>query len=356
MKSTESSVLYPISLNWKYGFINSKGEIVVEPKYDFVGRFAENRCFVAKLTDDFQRLFGFIDSEGHEVIPLKAISACTHFSEGLAQYGEDESRVGFIDYYGNYVIDSNFEYTINDRISLGFSEGIAAVAKENWWIYIDKAGNDSLGLRFQLARRFHDGYALISELGNTLTHNDLYFIDKRGNKLETIPCALGLFCQGFRDGLALVKLQLQQSSNNKNAFGFINTSGSLAFQKQVSYASGFHEEICIVKEKGKKFGVINQQGEYVLEPEFDDLGYFNDGIAPFKAGNVWGLINIRGEIILEPQYLFIDSFLGQLLFEDPFHNTEYRHLTLAKVMTDRRRETQDLYLNRYGEVVANSKL
>lgn len=349
-----SSALYPVLQNWKYGFINSFGDLIVEPQYDLVGRFSEGFCAVEKLSDDL-RLLGYIDNRGQEVIALRPEIHSTHFSENLAQYGRDNRHIGFIDYKGDYIIEPEFEYAVDEQVSLGFSQNIAAVAKNNQWIYIDRNGNDLLGLCFKVARRFQDGYALVCNADSTTVLPKLHFINQSGQTLETIPCEINLSAQGFRNGLSLVKPKVKKTDNAINLFGFINTSGELSFKKLFAHASGFHEDVCIVREDGRKFGVINNEGEYILDPQYDDLKYLNFGTAPFKKDNLWGLINISGDIILEPTFHFIDSFIGYLPFEDPFHHMEFRDLTLAKVKANRvgSKKYRDVYINRMGEIVAD---
>ena len=53
----------------------------------------------------------------------------------------------------------------------------------------------------------------------------------------------------------------------------------------------------------KKWGVINKEGEWILEPQFDDVGYFQvtDMVAAKYHGK-WGLVSAKGEWVLKPQF------------------------------------------------------
>ncbi|MBD2504556.1 WG repeat-containing protein [Anabaena azotica] len=351
-------MLYPVVKSDKYGFINSQGEVIVEPTYDLVGRFAEDRCIVEKndvLNLEHDRLQVYINSSGKEIIPLKPCCFCTSFSQGLAQFEVVNGKVGFIDTEGEFKISPQFEIDYEGEVSLGFSDGVAAVALEEGWTYINQEGEKILDIKFEIARRFQDGYALVSPFKQPYQTEKLFFIDKKGQRLETIPCKINILCQGFRNGLCQVILPQQEQETELNKIGFINTSGNLAFEGKFAHSSGFNEGLCIVKKFPDKFGVINTLGEWVIEPLYEEIGWFNHGIAPFRQNQQWGLLNASGEVILPPQFSFIDSFIGYLPPLDPFHNQEFRELTTATIAqpVKKNQPGKQVYINRTGAIVSS---
>ena len=369
-------MLYPVVKEQKYGFINPQGELLVEPIYDFVGGFSEDRCIVEKLPadeDSFQeyidssgqevisptRLQGYINSSGQEIIALKHTLFCSSFSEGLAQYADPIEQLGFIDQWGEFKINPQFNIEYEGKASMGFSEGVAAVATDSGWKYINKEGEELFKNRFETAKRFQDGYALVSQLqkaSQTESYliKDFFFIDKEGQRLETIPCNIDGSTQGFRNGLCEVSLPAAGGKSEDNRIGFINTDGNLAFEERFWNSSSFHQGLCSVKKRGGKFGVINTKGEWVIEPLYEEIGLFNYGIAPFRQNQKWGLLNQRGEVILSPQFSFINSFLGYLQPSDPDPNPEFQELTIARIEEpgkNKRKKVKEVYINRVGEIV-----
>ena len=64
----------------------------------------------------------------------------------------------------------------------------------------------------------------------------------------------------------------------------------------------------------------------------------------------WGLLNKQGEIIVEPQFSFIRNFNGFLPSrEDPFHNREKPELTTARIYGSHEKK---VYINREGKVIS----
>jgi hypothetical protein len=142
-----------------FGYINNKGETIIEPKFNFSGNFSGGLALVGKLiavdrlsvphSDKVKRLsnrykMGFINEKGEEVIKL-TFDKAKIFSEGLAvvgkivsgnpEEGTEKYKYGFINTTGDIVIDYLYDYAGS------FSGGKAnvGIGKESSF-YIDKTG------------------------------------------------------------------------------------------------------------------------------------------------------------------------------------------------------------------------
>ena len=58
----------------------------------------------------------------------------------------------------------------------------------------------------------------------------------------------------------------------------------------------------------KKVGFIDNRGEMVVTPQYDQAGVFSEGMAAVLVNNKWGFINAEGEMVIEPQFDFAGSF------------------------------------------------
>ncbi|OLN21359.1 hypothetical protein BTO30_15470 [Domibacillus antri] len=146
------------------GFIDKKGNWVIEPKFLFVSKFSEG---LALAEDSESSLFGFIDQTGEWVIQPQynqsQIDSFTlgvgysKFSEGLALLEGDNEKFGYIDKTGNWVIEQKFDSPHH------FSGGLAMVtydpdddASKNG--FIDQTGNMFVQT-YGNFNSFHDGFA-----------------------------------------------------------------------------------------------------------------------------------------------------------------------------------------------------
>ena len=138
----------------KVGFVNNKGEWVIEPIYKKVRAFSNELAPVFK--DNF---WGYINEKGEEVTPFVFRDAEMFSKDGLAPVKEIKLW-GFIDETGKIVIPA--EYVITARGSSifskdnlkGFYNGLARVKLGKSWGFINTKGEVLGGKWFQNAELF----------------------------------------------------------------------------------------------------------------------------------------------------------------------------------------------------------
>ena len=225
--------------------------------------------------------------------------AATDFSEGLAAVQNKKGYWGYINTQGREVIRCQF------LAASPFSEGLARVVMKNdvgnyVYAYIDKSGEivingSSSGIRIDKKYNFSEGLAF---------DNTSNCIDKQGNivfklKSDYIP-------HNFSCGLASVAI----GKNMYNAkYGYINTKGEEIISLKYDYATDFSENYAWVR-VGKKMGCINQYGDWVIRPIYEEYealyfsGYreekykFKGGLACVKKGEKWGYVDVKGNVII----------------------------------------------------------
>lgn len=161
LKDYREEGLIGVEIAEKQGFINFKGEVVIELKYEYAEQFREGLA-AAELNGKY----GFIDKMGKTVIDFKYDDA-NSFKEGLAQITVND-KIGFIDKNGNEIIKPQYDDARD------FSEGLAVVAfgpslpvrtKGKKYGFIDKTGKIVIPIEFDFASHFEDGLAYV-ELGD----------------------------------------------------------------------------------------------------------------------------------------------------------------------------------------------
>lgn len=125
--------------NAKYGYINKNGEEVIPCKYDAASSFCEGKAAVAVYKEDnadvqFPYVYSYINTSGSVLFSCKEGLKTGDFHEGLAWTTADEQQFGFIDTTGTQVIPMRY-YT--DEVAMpkfiaDFSEGYTLSGMEDY--------------------------------------------------------------------------------------------------------------------------------------------------------------------------------------------------------------------------------
>ncbi|MDH5474267.1 MAG: WG repeat-containing protein [Cyclobacteriaceae bacterium] len=235
----------PIEIRGKWGYLNVKGEIVVETIYDYASQYEKGYGLVR-----LKKTFGIVDVTGNVIELDSDVIEVKPFSEGLAPIRMKNKMYGFVNVYGEIVIEAKFK-------TVGyFSNGLAWARSKSGNIgYIDKNGGWLINPIFSSAKNFDKE----SELAKVKIGSTWKFVNKNGEILDV-------------------------------------------YKSQLSHE--FHEGLCIVKEN-YLVGFINSKGETVIDLKFDAVRDFKNGYAAAKKSNKWGVINKKGEWVIEPKYAVV---------------------------------------------------
>lgn len=58
---------------------------------------------------------------------------------------------------------------------------------------------------------------------------------------------------------------------------------------------------------GEKWGYIDNTGKVVIQPQYDEVHFFSEGLAAVRMGDNWGFINDKGIMVIPPRFTEIAS-------------------------------------------------
>ena len=152
--TNDSSLTYARS-GKKIGFINAKGDWVIQPNYD------KARAFNVGLAPVTQgKEWGYINEKGEKVVDFKFGDAEIFADNGLAPVKE-KKLWGFIDKTGKLIIPMDYDISIGmfgflqKGSDKGFVDGLARVKKNKEWGFLNDKGQ-VLGKWHQNAEAFVD--------------------------------------------------------------------------------------------------------------------------------------------------------------------------------------------------------
>lgn len=262
----------------KYGFADTEGNIVVEPKYSYQPHdFSDGRALV-NFADDSEK-WGYIDRDGNTVVEGRFYDAWSFSGDYAHVYAHEEDEEvrtwQYIDTSGNAVITSKigtdefgspYRYGVTDAES-GFVDGLAVV---------DYAPEKSYESRL----------SIMDKSGNII------FSDSTGEY-----ASIGrMTCKVISEGMYPVE-------NDDGDIGFIDMTGAMviAFQDQWNVDNAFHEGLCAVRMNGGgNAGYIDKSGNLVIEAKYALATDFSNGLAAVSEdGTEWYFIDKTGKTVLE---------------------------------------------------------
>lgn len=305
--------LFAVKRNGHWGFINRRGEEVIQCVYDKVGEFKSDKVEVV-----FHNEYGIIDKKGNwSIVPQKNKVKLI-----------DENLYSVYDYRQMLIRNFNGDLVYFTENPIEFINGIFKESiNDSTYFFINRSGViiQHANTKSDYPKLYNDSYYIISEegklgsvdySGNTIIElNEIYqelfppsegywgvkidgnygFIDfnqklRIANRYEQIS--------RFKEGLAAVML--------RGKWGFVDKYENLIIQPLYQQASDFKNGISIVRQNNG-YGIINQKGEYIQKSYFEK-------ITETKLGNfkVWkkhkvGLLNSKGEQIISPRYDSIEE-------------------------------------------------
>jgi len=198
----------------RYGFINKKGEFVIEPKYTDAKNFSDG---LAAVEMDGETVY--IDTEGNVIINNQAWSTQESFRSGYAvvtlKDADSDAQSGIIDTKGNYVVNPQFMEMANDTDCFMF---VNSERKIGW---CDRTGKIDINPQFDFSFPFVDNDFAAVRIGDV--------------------------------------------------WGFIDRKGKIVINPQYDVALPFINNKVAPVQSGGKWGLIDKDGKYVVNPQFSDF-------------------------------------------------------------------------------------
>ena len=295
--------LFPASIKTtngtKWGFIDSKGNMKIQPHYEYAYDFQSNG--LARVQAHGHS--GVINAAGNYVV-RPVYDSIEPFQEGRAVI-IDKQGFKLMDESGRIVTKRAYSYiaSLSNGRAMFTNTDSSGTSKYG---YLDANGNEVIPAQFESAGDFSNHKAVVQ-----IKKNEFALIGPNGDILTRYPFA---FVGGLGEGL----LPFQQVENGK--FGYIDENGTVVLEPAYTGAQPFYEGRAVVN-TGENFtaqyGLIDKQGNYAVKPEYNQieqlgeqrvsLGKAIDPSQPF-IGSIYAIADLNGTIRTEFRFYEVNHF------------------------------------------------
>ncbi len=371
-----SEGLAAVMKNGKYGYINKQGKTVIDFIYDDAEPFKNNTAVVAK--DD---LYGLINRNGDELIPFRYDELSEPADEICMAVINEKS--GYVNLSGKRITEFEFDYASD------FINGFAIVAIDGLYGTISNKGSISIEPKYDdltfftdktLKAKQNNKYGLIDFAGGIILpfefdhiqqpanqralvvkQNKCGFIDDNGKLViaVTYPVQTGRIEDVyFENGYAIIyqktKALVIDSMGNKftltgfdffskpseeiiavslkKKWGYADKNGKLKINLKYELAGDFNEGRAVVR-SAKKYGVIDKNGNYIIQPLYTAIQFKNKHFI-INSNGKYGLCAKDGKLIFEPEYQRIELLSEQIVAAYNSNNIKYYNMALGKIIFD----------------------
>lgn len=288
-KKTSSNLLAMVMQDDQYGFIDTKGNFIIEPQYPLARTFSNGVACVNIGGNRENALIGgaiggknvFINTKNEIQFNNFSSSSPMSFYNGVAIIQNDDNTFSLMNQQGQIVA--------NNYTTLGDCEdGLIPAVLDKKIGYLNLEGQWKIELPYKyFIGPYNEQLSCFSDVDKRLKG----YFNTQG---EIVIPAQFKSANNFQDGLARVQ--------KDETYYFINPQGEKAFNKEFVYTSNFSEGLCALESSGQ-WGYINKQGELAIPyQDYEGVRDFTEGLAAIKKGGKVGYINKKGEIVIKPTF------------------------------------------------------
>ncbi len=249
-----SGGLSPVQVDGKWGYVTQTGDKAVSMLYTYAGPFIEG---LAPVVDAEGNAY-YIDTDGnkkHVVLGVENIEKLGLIEKGLFSLYDGEKW-----YF--YNTDHQKVFGGFDDVS-AIGNGIAAVKTNGNWQLVDRTGKDLTG-------KTYEAVAMDEKL--VVYRNERLFVS---------------------DG---------------NGYTMITASGETVGSNTFEEVHIFNDTTYAAVKMDGKWGFIDKNGSFVIEPQYEDARSYANGLAAVMVNDLWGFVDSTGKMVIEPQFENVRDF------------------------------------------------
>jgi hypothetical protein len=293
-----------------HGYINQKGEMIVDCQYQAIEGFTEafaQRKGVAKIVKNNK--VGYLNHLGQVFIEpiydkIEKLELVYQQNKGIAKATKN-GKIGYLDNLGRSAIACLYDDIENFEMVLQDSSALFRVKSDGLYGYINAKGKEVVSVQYQELSEIRNGVICAKK------DNLCGVLDHSGQILLPFLYASTSFLSETE--LVLVGVQNPRkvyfNSKGEPCEPINRTENKLPQVKQLKFVS-FDAQLSVgVVKKENLLALAEGSGKLLTKYEYLQIGEFSEGLAYFQnQDKKFGYLDVKGKIVLEAKYHRATSF------------------------------------------------
>lgn len=357
----------PIEGSEKFGYINTKGEVVVTPQFE-EAQDVDHRGFavVGKLVHEKMK-YGLIDAKGNQVIPPLYDKINTNWDHNIfkrvfigtldhnrnpkegkygvynkltgkyskVKYDRIDGHIVFArlkDKHGNIMKDQYFVLDLNGvELNKTPFDYVEPLGSKLFKVFIVTTADNGEKIGKYGIMNFNGEMIVPAKFDDIQNHTETHFLTQNYGDIEdrTNVYNYGLFTIdgkevvpptydkifAFKEGLAQV-IHIKKEGDEFNVWvGYIDENGREVVPTKYNGISAFTGDIARVfkgdlETQEGKYGYINRQAKEIIDLEYESLGMPSQGLILAEKDGKFGYLNLKGKVVIPFKYSQAEDFIG----------------------------------------------
>ncbi len=304
----------------KSGIMDLNGKMLLDPVYDSIKY--ENKVFLVKTRTDGERGWSMVNGSG-TIKTDQVYQDISWLGDSFFEAKRD-GYWGILNSQGKEIIfckyDSIIQYTEGKLLVKFLGEDGILNLDGSWEILPNQKDIEIVDPMRYLVRSPYGSY--VAYYPDTKDFSAEYFLYKYEDRYleKTLDLKYGLLNES---GKRIIRPEFDTISNlqedtiyyakSEKGYSFITKSGEILIEHDDRFQEirNMAEEFIGVK-IDNRWGFVDMNGKLRIANQYENIGPFNEGLAPIKIRNRWGYIDKREDIIVQPAYDTVFRFEGGL--------------------------------------------
>ena len=291
-----------VSAEGKMGLMDESGKILVPAIYEDIDIFDENGIAITERSEGEEVFWGLIDRRGRKItendysIIARQRNAKLGWSSGYGTYyaqnaEEKEKEIALFadgtsaEYPSSVFLESETNVDVINAESFFVQGSVFWYTKEGWKLF-DKTAKP-------LNEDVWEYYVPFPEGGGAVEKNGLWGIVASDGRLVVDYSYAGWQPQYTPYGIIVSE---DEEGTNCKKNGVISFTGEEILPIEYDYISTFSEGSAVAALHGK-YGYVDKDFRWTIEPQWEAAGPFSAGMAAVKKDGFTHLIDLNGNIV-----------------------------------------------------------